>query len=127
MKQVRIIYSSASTTLFDDYYLADLALKSATANKALNVTGFLIYKNKFFFQFLEGHSTELIPLIKKIHLDSRHQILKQQVLEEADEKVFPEWSMEYINSEDLNGKITVAKKRFIVDCWSLLLPQELLT
>lgn len=121
-----MIYSSEATEEFTESDIAELAARSASKNKLLGVTGFLLYKKNFFVQFLEGASEQIEALTERISKDPRHKILKQEVLDGSDEKVFPQWSMEYLSNTDLGGALSPKDKRFIVDCWSMLLPEELL-
>jgi len=124
--QKRIIYSSKSKKSFTDSDLEQLAQSSALKNESAGITGFLVYRNGFFLQYLEGEEEVLKVLLEKIHQDPRHSMLDEITLEKSEGKVFPEWKMESVSHTDLTGEISKTKKRFIVDCWAMLLAENLL-
>ena len=106
--------------------LKELAATSVSKNKVSGITGFLVYSNGHFLQYLEGEASILQKLLNKIHNDPRHEILDEVTLQESEEKVFPEWAMESVSPEDLSGEITKARKIFIIDCWAMVLDEKLL-
>ena len=124
--QSRIIYSSKTKRVMLKSELKELAATSVSKNKVSGITGFLVYSNEHFLQYLEGEASILQKLLNKIHNDPRHEILDEVTLQESEEKVFPEWAMESILPEDLSGEITKARKIFIIDCWAMVLDEKLL-
>ncbi len=96
----RLVYFSYATEPFDKDDLVELLTKSRINNKAIGVTGMLLYKDGDFMQVLEGEKTVVLQLLEKIKQDKRHSGIIVVLEEEVDESVFSEWSMGFRNMED---------------------------
>jgi len=64
-------------------------------NKAINVTGMLLFDSGSFLQILEGEEEQLKKLFKTISNDRRHKNIVKIVFEAIAERKFQEWSMGY--------------------------------
>lgn len=80
-------------------------LQKFRANNIKNgITGILIYQEGTFLQFIEGPGEQVDKLIKKISNDQDHKDIITLRAQEADKRLFPDWSMgfrEMTGLEDL--------------------------
>jgi hypothetical protein len=81
-----LAYTSQAVASFDDASINELALKAATKNESLGVTGYLNYDAAFetFFQFLEGEQEVVERLMAEIEQDPRHRVLNVMPLLESE-------------------------------------------
>ncbi|MBA2117644.1 BLUF domain-containing protein [Bremerella alba] len=97
-----LAYASYSTVDASELDLDGIATRASSKNAVLGITGYLCYDHGVFFQYLEGEDREVVwDLMEVIGQDSRHDIVNKVDLGEHDERVFPEWSMRYLNRSDL--------------------------
>ncbi|MDN3654223.1 BLUF domain-containing protein [Ferruginibacter paludis] len=66
---------------------------SRNFNWANDITGCLIYYNDEFIQILEGKKLTVKKMYEKIEQDDRHFSVIMMSEEEADERIFSNWSM----------------------------------
>jgi hypothetical protein len=102
---MELIYSSAQCQPFSPRQLTELLSKSRQNNRALGVSGLLLYHRGSFLQVLEGEESVVSSLYDKIAKDTRHHqftVVKRTTIAE---RTFPDWSMGF-------GEVssTVAKK-----------------
>jgi hypothetical protein len=88
-----LVYVSSAVTLFPEKELIDLLEISRCNNRALGVTGMLLYKDGNFMQFLEGPKENVLSLMEKIKKDPRHRGVITLMQQEHEEREFPEWAM----------------------------------
>jgi hypothetical protein len=90
---ISLVYVSEAAVPFSTEELFQLLAKARGTNKALGITGMLLFKEGNFLQALEGERDTVLALYKKIARDTRHQsvtTLSQTVITRRD---FPDWSM----------------------------------
>lgn len=87
-----LLYMSEANTPFDEASLQQLAVQSAASNVLLNVSGYLLYRNSRFTQYLEGPEEDVSGLMDRIQRDDRHRVMTVAKLG-RDERRFPGWSM----------------------------------
>lgn len=75
------------------------------ANRRANITGVLAYTGQYFAQILEGPEAVIDALAERIAADHRH--IDFRLLHRARQPVrdFPEWSMELIESPQLETEL----------------------
>ena len=112
-KIYQLLYLSQSSETFSMFRLDELLQKSRLNNKALNITGLLIYNAGFFLQFLEGDKSNVQMLYKKIQKDSRHNKVKILYEQKEDKRIFNEWDMAYKNVYDFNPQLSSLINNFI--------------
>ena len=97
---IRLIYCSSISTDLTQADLETLVHASAAYNTAYEITGILVFRDKFFLQVLEGERSQVMALFTKISTDARHQNI--QILSESaiTRRQFPNWAMELISSLD---------------------------
>lgn len=74
---------------------SEVARVSAETNRALGVTGALIFTTAHFAQILEGPSLSIERLMTKIEQDRRHSLLRVLQRRHVEARMFPGWSMAY--------------------------------
>ena len=88
-------YVSVST-FFDNNVVDFEILEQSRKNNALaNLTGFLFRTKSHYFQILEGHAPDLKNVMNTIRNDSRHYQIQEWEMQQAEERVFSQWSMGY--------------------------------
>src|SRR5688572_12980573 len=68
-----LLYVSTSIKLFSEEELLEMLKVSRDNNKALDITGLLLYKGGNFMQVLEGPDEVVNSLYEKIKIDPRHK------------------------------------------------------
>jgi hypothetical protein len=113
-----IIYASSARKLFSADELIELLRKSRENNNALDITGMLLYRDGNFIQVLEGPEDVVMSLYEKIRRDKRHFgiiILGQQPITE---RQFPNWSMGFLNIDEMSAKELEGYNHFLKDEFS---------
>ncbi|MDZ4756457.1 MAG: BLUF domain-containing protein [Phycisphaerae bacterium] len=88
-----LIYANSATVPFNAAALLTLLEKARINNKALGITGMLLYTDRCFFQVLEGEQGQLHRLFEIIDRDPRHGDVVTIIDEPISERSFSEWSM----------------------------------
>ncbi len=81
--------------------VADIAVKSRSANQSRDITGLLIFDGLHFCQQFEGSDVEAAALMNRIRADPRHidvEILHHGPLTE---RRFKRWSLGYTSVDDI--------------------------
>jgi hypothetical protein len=89
----RLIYVSSAIALFSEQELADLLERSRRNNRALGITGLLLYKEGNFMQCLEGPEEAVCTLTAKIKSDPRHRGMLVLLKGQHTQPEFSEWAM----------------------------------
>ena len=97
-----LVYTSRASAGVDDAAVARIIKCSQSNNPRQGITGLLVYGGGIFFQWLEGPRDNVTQLMAAISADSRHTtVVVLSETDELDERVFPDWSMELVTSEDI--------------------------
>lgn len=96
-----LAYASYSTLDAQQLDLEGLAEQSSATNAAMGVTGYLCYDHGVFFQYMEGERQAVLEVMKSVSADDRHDVINTVELGEIEERLFPDWSMRYLNRSDL--------------------------
>lgn len=90
----QIVYTSTASEDFSSADLKRLLLGARTRNKALGVSGMLVFHDGTFLQALEGEKRAVNEIFASIRSDQRHRDI--DVLHRGpgfDQRVFGDWSM----------------------------------
>ncbi len=90
MKQ--IIYRSQPFG-FDQSMLAGILMQARRNNPREDITGALICRHDIYLQLLEGPAGAIDALYAKIEADDRHANVRLLHSGEAEDRMFPDWSM----------------------------------
>lgn len=100
MTLISLVYVSFSSHLLTDDELKDILEVSRENNQSKNITGMLLYRDRFFIQALEGEEGIVVPLYEKIKQDDRHQNVLLVHKGRIDSRTFPSWSMGFNKISD---------------------------
>jgi hypothetical protein len=98
-----IVYASSARMSFSDDDLATLLMNSRANNRRLGITGMLLHRDGQFLQVLEGPENAVVDRFTVIAADRRHTALRTLIEEPIVRRAFPEWTMGYRTSTDLNA------------------------
>ena len=79
-------------------------------NALLEITGLLCYDPAFFLQCLEGPRAAVNELYNTILQDARHQEVMLLEYVEAQQRIFPDWSMAFISAQTIDPALLEAYK-----------------
>jgi hypothetical protein len=88
-----LVYTSQATKGFDDSTLMEIFAISRRNNLRDQITGFLIYREGYFLQLLEGPEAKVRECFARIQKDHRHRALVLQGEAHSSERMMPDWSM----------------------------------
>ncbi|MFD2935188.1 BLUF domain-containing protein [Spirosoma flavum] len=99
-----IVYLSSSKGLFSEEQLARILQQSRQNNRAVGITGILLYFNGCIIQVLEGAEERVKALYKVISQDSQHTQVISLYSYPIEKRTFSDWSMGYttITSSEFN-------------------------
>lgn len=86
-----VYYSQCNETTRDK--MPEILAQSRSNNVALDLTGALVISDVFCMQVIEGPRTSVTHLLKQILHDPRHDNCVLALLEDIEERYFPDWSM----------------------------------
>jgi len=93
---MRLTYISRAVKGIDSSELKSI-LDQAQANNQLNgLTGMLVFNKNFFLQTLEGSRVVINDLLNALVQDERHYDLQIVEAVEVSERVWGDWSMDYV-------------------------------
>jgi hypothetical protein len=92
MRLSQLIYTSRPFG-FDATVLDDILLAARVNNARHGITGALICRADLFMQFLEGPRAAVTATLGRILRDDRHVELAVVHCGDADERLFPDWTM----------------------------------
>ena len=97
-----VVYCSQAGPGMDDAEVARIINISRRKNPEQGITGLLVYGSGIFFQWLEGPRDNVTRLMATIDTDKRHNnVVHLSVTDEVRERMFPDWDMELVTSEDI--------------------------
>ena len=77
---------------------------------AHGITGLLVFGGGIFFQWIEGPRDNVTRLMTMIQSDPRHEdIVRLSELEEVRERLFPDWDMELVTTDDIRDVLLDAR------------------
>lgn len=110
----QLIYLSRANSEFSQSDIDDLVDKANLKNKALGISGILIYRDGYFVQFIEGPIDNISQLYSSIQSDPRHEIFSLIYQREGNfPKFFEDWQMKHISEKFMGIENTKAIKEFI--------------
>jgi hypothetical protein len=101
---LQVTYVSSAAHAFSAEELLQLLAKARACNAALGITGMLIYLEGNFLQIVEGESTAVHALCRKIADDPRHRGMLTLMTRSIARRAFSEWSMGFKGPDDLGAE-----------------------
>jgi len=108
MPLIELTYVSFAVKPMSADELEDILLKSKKNNAERDITGMLLYRDRYFIQALEGEEKVVESLYKRIMTDPRHSNVLLVAKEAIMIRTFNKWSMGFSNLDYIPD---VAKKR----------------
>jgi hypothetical protein len=97
-----LVYCSRSTAGVDMATVDRIIAVAQRRNPVNGITGLLVFGSGIFFQWLEGPRDRVTQLMNNIKRDARHDtIVPLSESEEVRERLFPDWAMELVTTEDI--------------------------
>ena len=90
-----LVYTSTATRQISEEEMQQLLEKARLRNKALNITGLLVYSDGTFMQYLEGPPDNLKEIFETIKLDNRHKGIIEIPFKPTQVRRFTDWNMAY--------------------------------
>lgn len=90
---VSLTYLSLASRPLEHEELVELLEVSRARNAEAGVTGLLLYADQQFIQVLEGRREDVEATMERIRTDRRHRGIDVTLVEEIEERQFPEWWM----------------------------------
>jgi hypothetical protein len=96
------VYCSLASDGVDEHAVARIVEQARAANPGLGITGMLVFGGGVFFQWIEGPRDHIVQLMDRIRADPRHrQVVTLSESEEVRERLFPDWDMELVTSNEI--------------------------
>ncbi len=89
----QLVYISERCKLNGDQVIHDIKRQAESNNHKLNITGALIFNERYFLQYIEGELNAINALYSKICKDPRHCKVRLLLHKEISERDFSRWSM----------------------------------
>lgn len=103
---VRLIYVSYASVAMKESDLEEILQKSKLNNGKKNISGVLMYSDRYFFQCLEGERSLVNSTYLRISTDPRHTKCMQLEYSQIDARLFSTWSMEYVPFHGVSDAIS---------------------
>lgn len=97
-----LVYCSRASAGIDAAAVANIISAAQRDNPRQGITGLLVFGSGIFFQWLEGSREQVTGLMGRLRNDRRHNsIVQLSDSEEVRERLFPDWDMELVESDDI--------------------------
>lgn len=93
---VRLVYVSYANSAMSEKEIGEILEKSKANNGKMNISGVLMYSDRYFLQCLEGERKDVNKTYLRIAADTRHSRCMQIEYSQVDSRLFTNWSMEYV-------------------------------
>jgi hypothetical protein len=90
-----IVYASQSDSAVDDKEIQIILKQSQASNRMNRITGYLVYDQGIFVQYIEGPKSNVKKLYEKISQDLRHHSVTLLAEGASDKRLFIGWTMGY--------------------------------
>jgi hypothetical protein len=99
-----LVYCSRAAAGIDDEAVNSIIAVAQRRNPVKGITGLLVFGTGIFFQWLEGPRDHVTQLMSNIKRDTRHDtVVALSESEEVRERLFPDWAMELVNTDDIRA------------------------
>ena len=113
---LRILYCSRSCVTGSraevEMQIRMILATARTGNREARLTGALTFNENYFAQVLEGAPADLVPLFGRIRHDPRHRDVKILAESHPARRLFPHWSMAFVDAPHGDGRHPLAHFTF---------------
>jgi hypothetical protein len=99
----QLIYVSTANPSVAGGDVFDIIQTSARRNPERGITGFLVFANGQFFQYVEGESAALDRLLGDLSQDPRHHSIQVLHRQPCAQRAFPGWTMKRLFGSQQSG------------------------
>jgi uncharacterized Fe-S cluster-containing MiaB family protein len=104
-----LVYCSRAAANVNSEAVDKIIATARRHNPPQGITGLLVFGNGIFFQWIEGPREHVTRLMDRIKVDPRHEtVVLLSTSEEVRERVFPDWDMELVTTEDIRDVLVDA-------------------
>jgi hypothetical protein len=89
----QLIYISERCSLDGDEVINDIKLQAEKNNQKLNITGALLFNERYFLQYIEGEVNSVNTLYTAICSDTRHSNVRLLLRKGIEKRDFSRWSL----------------------------------
>ena len=105
-----LVNCSRAAAGVDDAAVERILAAARRFNPAHGITGLLVFGGGIFFQWIEGPRPAVTRLMTLIQADPRHaDIVRLSELEEVRERLFTDWDMELVTTDDIRDVLLDAR------------------
>lgn len=97
----QLLYTSESSQPVTQQLITEILQVSRKNNMADSITGFLIVRDGFFLQLLEGDEAKVRSCFAKIQKDPRHKSIVIQGETTVNQRLMPHWGMGFVRPESV--------------------------
>lgn len=101
----RLVYISRSVVAPISDAVAEIARKSLLHNGQVGITGFLYFDKDVFIQEIEGIKDDVEALYARISADPNHTGVRTLLRQDAETRVFGEWSMAFYDGQTADNPV----------------------
>jgi hypothetical protein len=106
----QLVYCSRAVPGIDDTAIGRILESARRRNPVYGITGLLVFGGGVFFQWLEGPRETVTQLLAILRSDPRHHdVVVLSETEEVRERLFPDWSMERVTTDDIRDVLADAR------------------
>ena len=105
MLLVRMVYVSTSIDEVDSDTLQSILATAQANNEAHDLTGLLVFDDKYFVQVIEGGRAAVSKLLGNLYKDTRHKDLVVLGFHAIHQRQFPNWSMQFVPAVDVTRNV----------------------
>ncbi|MBV2130617.1 BLUF domain-containing protein [Arsukibacterium indicum] len=91
--EIQLVYISERCAGTNDAAIAKIKLRAEHNNHRRNITGVLLYSERYFLQYLEGEAAVVDALYASICRDSRHTNARLLLRKPITQRDFSRWSL----------------------------------
>lgn len=93
-----LVYTSQAMQPIDDQMLRSILEASRENNHHDHITGFLVCRDNYFLQLLEGPEDKVMSCFEKIKKDDRHSKITIQGKAHSESRLMGNWAMAYVEA-----------------------------
>jgi len=105
MYLVRMVYVSTIVDRLDSGALPRILEVAKENNEKHDLTGLLVFSSKHYLQVIEGGRKSVNQLLNNLYHDERHSHLLVLGMEEISQRIFSQWSMQFVPAIDATRQI----------------------
>ena len=99
MEKLHLVYHSKASAGLTQDDLSKILVTARRENLKNGISGFLVYRDDYFFQLLEGREDKVLETLARIEKDIRHSSLTVIGKYKDTRLLMPNWSMALVDAQ----------------------------